>query len=104
LAIQLAAMAYDPEDGVLMGDAIEWTLDGSLVPIATGMQPVVMIEKGAHTLRATATDSMTNSAFHEIDITVERVIAYSLDIVDFILERGDEPPGADVNEDGDVNL
>ncbi len=52
----LFVSAWDPEDGFLTEDQIEWTLDGQV--IATGFSPVAMLAAGSGlTLKATATDS-----------------------------------------------
>ena len=50
--MQLFAAADDPEDGILSDDAVVWTLDGQA--LATGMDPLVLIEAGSYVLGVTA--------------------------------------------------
>ena len=70
LPTALIASALDLEDGILTGEALEWSLDNDPVPIATGLEAVVSLEQGEHTVRLTATDSSGHSAADEVTFVV----------------------------------
>lgn len=62
--------SYDPEDGVLMGDSLVWTINGNPTPVGTGLSPAFMLSPGVHTLRLTATDSFGHVVFDELTLTI----------------------------------
>jgi len=106
--IGLLGSALDPEDGFLMGEALTWHLDDvTTPPLAIGMEPVVMIPEGQHTLRLTARDSFGHVVSDQVPIEIVPAPLSSLDILDYLLgliPAGTPPAGADVNNDGTIDM
>lgn len=99
----LFGAAYDPEDGILMDESLVWTLDSA--PLATGMEPVISLEEGVHTIRLTAIDSFGNEVFDEVTVNVGPSKVSAADILDYLTGRTEtEPLNADLNEDGILDI
>lgn len=71
--VALSGSAWDAEDGVLQGPALEWTVDG--VPVGDGLAVVTTLAAGSRTIRLTATDSAAGSAFAEVVVDVSEPAA-----------------------------
>lgn len=72
-ALTLEAIAYDPEDGLLEGAALQWSssLDGPLGSGSPLSLPVESLEEGLHTVTLTAEDSEGNVAQAVVQIRVD---------------------------------
>jgi hypothetical protein len=75
--LALSALASDPEDGELDGDAVRWTsdLDG---PLGSGAEATVAaagLSEGEHELTVTATDTAGASTAATVRVFVSRVYA-----------------------------
>jgi hypothetical protein len=57
--VYLSGAAYDPDDGVLTGSALQWS-DSVLGSLGTGSPLSVNLQAGSHTITLTATDSDGN--------------------------------------------
>lgn len=96
--------AFDPEAGVLAGDALQWLLirDGDKVPLGTGEELIAKpLESGHHRVLLVATDQSGQSGTDEINI----------EFVDLAVSRGlqiAQVRAPDVNflfsEDGQVEV
>ncbi len=97
----LIGMAYDPEEGQLMGDRLTWDLDGERVGEGGMSSLVVDPEPGPHVLTLTATDSRGATGTADLAITLLPFVAsFEDDVLPFFVRACTDCHGAERAEGG----
>lgn len=102
--VEMQGAGIDPEDGILDGASMVWTIDGDPTPLGNGAELAVMLTAGMQTLRLTATDSFGNVAEDTLSIDVAEAPSSLEEILNFLLGLAAMPLQGDINQDGTVDV
>ena len=66
----LIGSAYDPEDGFISGEQLEWYIDDDPELAGTGRSIQANLSLGQHVIKLIATDSAGNQGITEVTVEV----------------------------------